>query len=233
MQNNYPFKALSKNKKELVVFTLEDGICPLDDNFFFLVRRPGTPILRYDSVMVGTDLNGVFEGDIVEYNEKEHIVAFNRGFALKELNGNEVIHLDKISNYKVVDNVCFRPELKREFSPISFKHVDKEYAKLSRSKKEIDIKWGIKSFYGAIGERLIVNIYGVKLLVPNDEIQQFAGFYVNYKEEDKEISSKIYFSDKIENSPIYMEKGRVCVKYDGIKYDLRRSNILRKEVALC
>lgn len=219
---NYPFKALSRTRNEMVIFTLEDGPCPIDSNFFFLAGRPGTPLLRYDSIMIGCDLN-VFAGDLVEYKGKEYCASYNRGFALRSKDGDEIIRFQnvemshlKVIGHELLDSKGFYFE---SIKP-SFKYVDEEYAKAKRLKSSV-VQWGFKSFFGNIGNKLIVNVYGVKLLLPYSDIQQSAG--VTYK------NKLVYFNDTIKDSSVYMKNGRVCVNSDGLRKDLRLSDVLKDE----
>lgn len=218
---NYAFKALSKSGKEMVIFKLEDGPCPIDSNYFMLAGRPGTPLLRYDSIMMGSDLNGVFSGDIVEYKGKEYCVSYNRGFALRSMDGDEIIRfhqLDinsmKVIGHELLDNRGFYFE---NIKP-KFKYIDSEYAKAKRLKSN-EIMWGFKSFFGTIDNKLIVNVYGVKLLIPCNSIQQYTGFSYQGK--------PVYFNDSIKGSPVYMKSGRVYITQDGMRMDLRLSGVIR------
>lgn len=209
----YPFKALSANGKELVAFTLADGPWRHDTKFFSLANRPGSPILKYNTIRRGSDIPGLFEGDIIEYNGKKYCIKYEMGLAAFSLDG-EVIPVNQLSYIKIVDNVYFQKEFKLpNWRKVTFKYVEKEDKRFLNQHRF----FGIKSITGAMRNKPFIAIYGCKL-VPEDDILQFTG--VTYKDE------RIHFGECIEGNPVYMEKGRIYVRAFGKCHDVKSSPIL-------
>lgn len=207
---SYSFKALSLNKKELVSFTLEDGPILQDAKSFALINRPGSPILRYNTIMKGCDIPRVYEGDIIEYHGKEYIIHNEIGFCAISLDG-ERIYLDDLDEIKVVNNMYFQNKFKVFSKKCTFKYVEKTEKRFLGGERE----FGFRSIMGGIAGKPLISIYGAKLSDASD-IRMFTG--IRYK------GKRIYFGDEIEGSIVYMERGRVKMKVNGLEYDLRKNN---------
>lgn len=106
--NCYPLIALTKCRTNMVSFTLEDGLCPIDEEHFVLLNRPGSPILRYDTVLRGMDINGIFEGDIVNYEGTDYMIKYQRGFNAISLDKSKVITLDNITACNVKTHMYYQ-----------------------------------------------------------------------------------------------------------------------------
>ena len=209
----YPFKALSASYKELVSFTLADGPLRQDIKFFTLMNRPGSPVLRYNTIMRGCDIPGLFEGDIIEYKGKKYIIRYEMGLAAVSLD-KEVIPVNKLEYINVVDNMYFQKEFPITYcNRLTFKYIEKGDNKYKGNYKY----FGIKSITGAFKDKSLIAIYGSKL-VDEDSILQFTG--VRYKGE------RIHFGECIEGNPLYMEKGRLLIKALGGCHDVKSSPIL-------
>lgn len=209
----YPFKALSVNYKELVSFTLEDGPWRQNMNFFGLMNRPGSPILRYNTIMRGCDIPGLFEGDIIEYKGKKYIMRYELGLAAVSLDG-EVIPSSKLEYINVVDNMYFQKEFPITYcNKLVFKYIEKEDEKYKENYKY----FGIKSITGSFKDKALISIYGSKLVNVND-VLPFTG--IRYKGE------RIHLGECIEGNPVYMEKGRLLIKALGGCHDVKSSPIL-------
>ncbi len=209
----YPFKALSANRKEIVSFTLADGPWRQNVKFFTLMNRPGSPILRYNTIMRGCDIPGLFQGDIIEYKGKKYIIKYELGFAAVSLDG-EVIPTNKLEYINVIDNMYFQKEFPITYcNKLTFKYVEKEDKRYKGNHRF----FGIKSIPGAFNDKSLIAIYGSKL-VDEDCISLFTG--VKYKGE------RIHLGECIEGSPLYMEKGRLFIKALGGCHDVKSSPIL-------
>lgn len=209
----YPFKALSVNKKELVSFTLSDGPWRQDMTCFTLSNRPGTPILRYNTIMRGSDIPGLFEGDIIEYNGKKYIIKYEMGFAAVSLD-KEVIPVSELSYINVVDNMYFQKEFPISYcNKITFKYIEREDEKFLNKERV----FGIKSVLGAICDKSFVAIYGSKMVNENDLLQMSG---VRYK------GKHIYIGEEIEGNKLYMNRGRLYIKAYGKAYDVKSTPIL-------
>ena len=106
--NYYPLIALTATKKDMVDFTLEDGPCPVDEEHFVLLNRPGTPILSYATVLRGMDIPGVFEGDIISFEGTDYIVKYQRGFNAISIDKSKIITLENITAENVKTHMFFQ-----------------------------------------------------------------------------------------------------------------------------
>lgn len=103
-------RALSKCGNFLVPFTLADGPAPIDKDHFVLTMKPDTPILRYDSILRGSDIKGLFEGDIVtvEGDDKEYPVIYSSGVKLKDPESSIEIIYDNQKKFLCVSDIYTR-----------------------------------------------------------------------------------------------------------------------------
>ena len=190
--STYPLKALSKDRKELVVFGIEDGPCPLDSNFFVLTKRPGSPILRYDSILRGMDVPNLFEGDIIESNGTQYIIKYHRGFNAISLEG-DTLEIKDLRRAKVVDQLYFQDNFKKKY-PTRHKYiidgVDTEFTR----------------FMGATETGVIINDSNLPV-VPFFKVMQNTG--MRYK------GNKLYFGNIINNCPVVLYKGNIVIIENG------------------
>jgi hypothetical protein len=91
----YPLRALAKGGSSYCVFDLNDGPGRWDDEHFILMGRPNSPILRYDSISRGSDIPGVFSGDIVSVKGDDYLVIYHRGLVAKNLVTKKIFYLDE------------------------------------------------------------------------------------------------------------------------------------------
>lgn len=107
---NYPMRALSKCGNFLVPFTLADGPAPIDKDHFILTEKQNSPILRYDSVLKGSDIEGLYEGDIVtiEGDDKEYPVIYATGVRLKDSEEQIEIIYDNQKKFSIVSDIYTR-----------------------------------------------------------------------------------------------------------------------------
>lgn len=88
----FPLQATSADGSA-TIFNIDD--CPklIDDEFFYLSNRAGTPLLRKETILRGSDVflsdgRRIFEGDILRsLDEGIHFVLFHNGFKLRGQDG--------------------------------------------------------------------------------------------------------------------------------------------------
>lgn len=181
----YHLLALTKDRRDVVAFSLLDGPCMIGENQFVLVNRPGTPILRYDSIMRGMDIPGIFEGDIINYRGKDFIVKYQRGFNGYSLNG-DVVDMNELSNGIVKSHVYFQ-DIFKQIAPtkIRYRIGNKHYT--------------IDKVFSAPGRKGVVFNDKRLGIVELNRIEQDAGTIVNKK--------RIYFG-----KDAVMRKGKIIIK---------------------
>lgn len=192
---SYPLRALSKKGGLAVPFTLGDGPCRIDDNYFILTERPGSPLLRYDMILRGMDIPGIFEGDILLDNGKEFVIQYQRGF-MAVSKDKEQKSLSSIPNIQVVSNIYKRNDF-----------VIPKLLAMMYKIRESDL-FELDCILGVNEGNLILN-YKEGMLVPEHEIKQYAG--ITY------LGNSMYFGDEINGNKLMLRQGR-CAILDGDKY---------------
>jgi hypothetical protein len=195
----YPLRALSKDGKEVVTFNVEDGPCQLEDNLFILTSRPGSPILRYDSILRGLDIDGLFEGDIFEHEGERFVLQYHRGFAAVNPEKG-ILSLEEIQSLKVVSNVYRETDV---FIPKLVRHTYKSNR----------IMFTLENIIGVRDGNLILNAKG-GLMVPLNNVQQYAGITYNKK--------TMYFGDTINDSPLILANGRCSISINNTMVDITK-----------
>lgn len=188
---HYPLRARS-DRGTWVSFSIEDAPCPIDEDSFFLMNRPGTPILLYSTIMHGLDIPNLYEGDIVLINRNRYIVSHANGYKAVSLRKKSNIIFDENLRYKVISNIYREPDI----------HIE---TTIKNNYKFHSLIFGIDKIYGSYKECLIVNMGG-GLLLPIDEIQQDARFSYEGK--------KIFFGDELNGGEVCLKNGRLCIKQD-------------------
>lgn len=159
---SYPLRASSVCGKYMVPFSLKDGPIPLDDNTFALSEIPNSPILTYESILRGCDIEDLFAGDIVTSNGKDYLISYHRGLVGRSLDDTrEVLYFDDIGKITMVSNIYNREAyMSSRQSTFPYKYKN-------------DVFY-LQDIYGIQNGMLRVNIKG-GLLVPIEEAQQYAG----------------------------------------------------------
>lgn len=159
---SYPLRATSVCGKYLYSFSLEDAPIPLDNETFVLSNVPNSPILLYNSILKGCDVEDFFAGDIVRVNGKDYLLSYHRGLVGKSLDEEaDLLYLDDIGNFDMVSNIYNRK-------------VDMLSRQLSFPYKWKDTTFYLEKIYGMKDGMLLVNVKG-GLMIPPNEIQQYAG----------------------------------------------------------
>lgn len=198
----YPLRALSKDGKEVVSFTLADGPCKLDTDTFILTERPNTPILRTETILRGSDIEGLFEGDILEHKGYLYIIQYHRGLAgLSKEKG--LLQLSEFESLKPVSSVYERPE-----------YVIPK--KATYTYKYGNLLFPLDDVIGVDNNRLVLQAKSGEL-ADLSKVQQYAGIRYN--------GSYKYFGDEIEGSPLIMKNGRCCVYKHNTYIDISKGEI--------
>jgi hypothetical protein len=196
----YPLRAESADGTELVPFTLDDGPCKISEEFFVLTTRIQSPILKYETILRGSDITGLFEGDYVEIDGVEYLVVTKRyGLCAVGKEGDLKDFID-VRNFNVVSNIYKRKE------------HDKLKRKVHRYKYS-GIQFNLDRVYGMHKGKLLLNHNG-GMLIPIKEIQQETG---------NKIANKVtYYGD----DGLFSLRGH-CVKEVGDKlFDCMRGEFI-------
>lgn len=192
--NNFNKLCANSLSGERVVFSITDVPVAADTDNFILMRRDHTPILVTSSVVVGSDIDGVFEGTrIADKDGNLYNVSFQRGFAAMDKNRN-VFKLHKLAPFTIVgDNydlsTCCRARLIYKHDNVIFRLTD---------------------IVGVVEDKVVIkNKY---LDVNFTDVQQFAGLAVD--------GNKVFLGDTLPVGKVCMHYGRICVYNNGIYTDL-------------
>lgn len=193
--SNFSLKALSKEGNSLTEFTLLDGPYPLSQQYFGLMNRPGTPYLRYDSVVRATGVADLYDGDIVESQGKRYIILYQKGYYAYTIDKKEKIPINDLINPIVVDHAFFSEEF-------SFPH--------NRSKKTLfkydDIIFKLEDIYGVSNDKIILHHKRGILLNP-DKIQQKANITYN--------GTPLFFGDEVNKRTLVLRNGQPLFRVRG------------------
>ena len=200
--NCFIMKALTL-KGDWVTFTLEDIPTRFNMEEFALLKRPNSPRLNIKSICRGDTDTGLFEGDIIYFEDCEWLVCYERGFYV--INENYVTRtLDTFCDFKLIGD-CFS----REF-PIPI---------LKRNKclfKYKDTVFRLEDIVGAYGDCIILRCLSNPL--PISEIKQDAGILIN--------KQRMYFGDITEDGTLDLYKGRIAFKRGQQYYDTITGGLL-------
>ena len=89
-------------KASPVLFDLKDCPVVLNSELIALINRPYSPLLRADSIVLGDEENGLFEGDYVFGSDKHNLIGYIiylKGFKVLDARTNEVLELKDIGDY--------------------------------------------------------------------------------------------------------------------------------------
>lgn len=156
----YPLRALSKCGRYLISFDLIDGPCSLDSKTFFLSRKPGTPILRYDSLMRGSDIPNLFAGDYVQKNSRIYLLTYSRGLVAKDIETSDMLDLSD-GEYTIISNIYnWKEDIKLKPSQPLYKYKDSVFY--------------FKDVYGVLDGKLALN-RSKNRLINAYEVRQYSG----------------------------------------------------------
>lgn len=192
-------------------FTVADIPVVTGENEFVLLNRKFSPILKYDTIVLGSDV-GIYVGDILlDDAGSEWFVTYKCGFV--------ALKLDDPSTRRMLYEF-------RELKVIRYA-TEEEKAKIITEKIKIKFKYQghifvITDIVGRLGEGLVVkNIPSKMLPVHSEEVQQSTLMSRGGK--------RLYFGDLYKDLPIIMCYGRVGVQTEFGVYDIFGSNyIIRK-----
>lgn len=193
MDVSYDMRAITVDK-ELYSFNIRDAPARISDKKYCLTMKPGSPLLDLRVVMRGTDVDDLWEGDIIQESDGSiYIVYYYGGFFARGVGKSKL--LSELGEYKKV-GTCF--DFDFPYSPAFlgnclFKYRDKFF-----------------HFYDIVGGfrgKLIV--LGISGKVNPEEVQQPVGTSHN--------GVDLYYGDLVDGLPVFMKDGRPVINTpDGL-----------------
>lgn len=199
---SYPLRAESVDGTMLVPFTLLDGPCKMDEKHFVLTARKDSPILKYGTILRGSDVEDVFEGDYIEVDGKEYLVIYRRGLIALDSEGTSLDFLSA-GKFKVVSNIYKRGERN----------------KIRRKKHKYrydDISFQLDQVYGIHNGKLLLNFSG-GVMMDVEIVQQSAGL--------KKGSVEMYFGDE----GLHLFRGKCVTEDSGKLMDIAKGEFINEE----
>lgn len=192
-------------------FTVLDAPIIMGENRFVLVNRKFSPILKLDTVTLGSGV-GVYVGDVLrDVDGSEWYVAYGRGFY--------AVHMEKRIRRKLYEFEILNPV--RRLKPEEFEAYHVRRPKL-KFKYQGEV-FTLSDIIGKLNDVIIIRQLSAK--VPPSEIQQFTNFMYNKKH--------IYLGDQYKGMPVVLCYGRVCVQNEFGAYDIAsKEYIIKKQEEL-
>lgn len=191
----FTLKALSKEGNSLISFTLKDGPCPLSQQYFGLMNRPGVPYLRYDSIVRCSDYEDICEGDILLSQDKEYIVEYQKGFYAYTLDRKEKVPIDELVNPQIINHAFFSDKFKLPANRP--KRIMYKYK---------DLIFKLQNVYGVSPNGIILN-HNKGVVLDPEFIQQCA--HISYN------GQPLYFGDKVEKRELVLRDGQPVFRVRG------------------
>ena len=189
-------KAMSVNGN-WIQFSLEELPVPISDSQFVLMKKPQSPILTLKSIRRGDPDTGLFEGDVVQYNDCEWLICYERGFYA--ISSNFVItYFQNLTNWKLIGTN------ETKMSDINLKLKSRHMFKYR------NCYFRLNDIVSAVDDKLIVRTFANP--ISTDEISQECGISFEKR--------RLYLGDKINNSPVHLHNGRLCISQNGEVVDI-------------
>lgn len=187
-------------------FTVLDAPIIMGENKFVLVNRKFSPILKFDTITLGSGV-GVYVGDVLrDVDGSEWYVAYGRGFY--------AVHMTKHVKRKLYEFDVLNPVRRLQPEEYEIYHVRKPKLKF-KYQGEV---FTINDIIGKLNDVIIIRQLSAK--VPSSEIQQFTNFMYNKKH--------IYLGDQYKGMPVVLCYGRVCVQNEFGAYDIASNEYIIK-----
>ena len=180
-------------------FSLADVPVLIDESSFVLMAKPGSPILTLESLVCGSDMDGIYEGSILSDSEgNEYVTSFKRGFAAMNVD-RQVKKLCDIDGL----TICKRR--------LDVAHSSNFLLCRQRLLYLYDgIQFQFKDFIGIVnGMPVIKESYTP---VDMNKVKQYSGLSYN--------NQRVYLGDEINGGIVTMHKGRICLYKDDKYIDL-------------
>lgn len=169
-----------------VTFTMADLPVPIDSKHFILMAKSGTPILDLGNIRRGDPESGLFEGDVILFEDDLWLVCYERGFYV--INRAYIIkYFDSLHDIKVLgvrENYDIEIPLK-----LKKKHM-------FRYGKTVFV---LQDIIAAVNGKLILNMF-VDPIDTSGICQECAFTYEQHK---------VFFGDKVGNDHIHLSNGRI------------------------
>ena len=175
----------------------------IDTDRFILMHKVGSPILLTDTICLGADINGVYEGTVLrDANGIEYTVSYKRGFAA--MDSNRVAHkLHDITPFTVLgENGNISTSCRAR---VLYKYED--------------IYFQITDILGVVEDKIIIK--NNRVAINFDLVKQFAGLKVDNK--------RVFLGDEIDDGIVVMHLGRICLYANNKYIDLAD----KEEIPIC
>lgn len=191
---HYLMRALTLDD-EIFEFTIGDVPTGIKPGIFVCLRKPGTPLLKQDTIRRGDPDTHLFEGDLLDMDGERWVVSYERGFYV--INEDyQIKYLYDLKDYKVVSNTyCEEPPV-----PVNYrnKHLFKYKDKIFR----------LNDIVGAAKNGNLI-LRAISRTVPAVCVKQECG--IAY------LGQRVYLGDRFEGKTVVLKYGRVCLR-DGAKH---------------
>lgn len=190
------------------VFTVADIPVVVSEDTFVLLRRRFSPILRLNTLSMGSDV-GVFEGDILEdVDGSRWYVGYESGFVAYSMGRGKRRFLYDFVELKVVSRMTAD-----EFQAFKFKKTKIKF-------KYQDYIFIVNDIVGKYRDDLLTqNIRG---RVRVSELQQALSIVIDGK--------RMYLGDLYRGYPVIMCFGRICIQNEFGIYDVLERSYLQKRM---
>ena len=201
---NFPMQARTLADDTWFPFTLAD--IPIrydDDGHFALCNRVGTPLLSMSMIVRGDPETGLYEGNIVEYNDEKYVICYERGFYA--INSNYISrNLYQIAGYKLAGDYW------KDGFPIEIRLRMKQMFHY----KKINFK--LNDIVGHWGNSLLIR--ACQTPIDPNECQQECCFTYQDK--------KIFLGEEVNGHHVELAGGRICIHDEQGYLDLATGGYL-------
>lgn len=183
-------------------FSIYDVPVAIDDEQFILMAKPGSPILRTQTIVSCTDIPNVCEGTILtDNNGVDYVVSFKRGFAAMDAQ-RAVVKISDIVGCHISGSI--------DLSTIALCRQRLIY-------RYKDLQFQLKDFVGISDGKAIIKESHTPIELSN--VQQYAGLTYNGK--------NVFFGDYIDGFKVVMHKGRICMDCGDHYVDIADMQVLK------
>lgn len=183
--------------KKTVTFTIADIPLLIGEDVFVLLKRPFSPILKLDTLVLGTDTD-VFQHDVLESDGELWFVVFDRGFVAYNKDKTKRRFLYEFDKYKVV----------REMT-------EEEITRFNSKLYTMKFKYGTKIFT----IKNVVGMYQSKIMVSSVS----HAFDTSEIHQDTNVPLsrfRTYYGELYKGRKLIMCYGRVCIQNEFGVYDI-------------
>ena len=200
---NFLLRASTPDTNSFQTFSLADIPVLYDKKHFALIKLPYSPILELKSIVRGDPSTGLFEGDIVQSEDKTYIVCYERGFYA--ITGDyQTQYLYQLKNPQVIGNYATYA------FPIPINIRTRQLFKYQ------NLYFDIKDIVGNWGNNLVIQS-SKQPLNPQECYQEAC---LTYKH------TKLFLNDTLDVGAVEIIGGRICTRRKKGIYDLATKSYL-------